>query len=225
MATLINVIEVLKSVNFIINSIDRELHGLSIGNREVKILVEKVVTFEPIPWQLRGLLGKNFKYEKAGEPLNPFATNGDFVPYLAYLKAWHKVELGLNFSFGKFNSITLNFVRTKDNTILFNHTILRDRLKTVAHSDLLSLIKEFNLNRGNKRIISKMLEVKACVLLSMTFVENFLDFPTYGCKVIADGLALRDTVEAIYRINGFLNKIGNSTLKVLSNAWTLGELL
>jgi hypothetical protein len=225
MATLLNVVEVLKGMNFIMDSINKELSGPSLSLEEIKILIERLVVFEPILWQLRGLFGEKFEYEEVGKPLSPFATNGDFVPYLVYLKAGYKVELGLNFRLWELDNITFSVVRVKDNTILFNHSILRDKLKTMAYSDLLSLINDFRLNKDNKELARKMFELKVYTLLSMAFVDSFLDFPTYGCKVIVDGYALKNTVEAIYRIKDFLNKIGNSTFKVLSNAWTLGVLL
>jgi DNA relaxase NicK len=70
-----------------------------------------------------------------------------------------------------------------------------------------------------------MFELKVYTLIAMTFVYNFLNFPTYNCEVTAKGNALKDTVRAIEYIRNFIGRMGESLQEILSTSWTLGELL
>jgi hypothetical protein len=214
----LNVIEALKSVNFITRELDFPIN-------EVRLFIEELPTFEPVPWQLRGIFQEALEYENISKPLNPFTGNGDFEVYHTHIRFEYKVELKLRFYLCKLDTITLRMVRIKDNTILFNRFISCDRLKKLAYSDLLSLINGFNLDKKDLELARRMFELKVYTLMSMAFVHNFLYFPTYNCEVIAMGNALKDTVKAIEHIQNFVKGLGESLQEILSTAWTLGELL
>jgi len=214
----LNVIETLKSVNFITRELDFPIN-------EVRIFIEEIPIFEPVPWQLRGIFQEVLEYENIGKPLNPFVGNGDFEVYLTHIRFEYKAELRLRFYLCKLDTITLRVLRIKDNTILFKRFISCDRLKKLAYSDLLSLIKGFDLNKMDSELVRKMFELKVYTLMSLAFVYNFLFFPTYNCEVIAMGNAIKDTVKAIEYIQNLIRGLGGSLQEILSNAWTLGELL